>query len=81
MEDIDELGSTELVLRVMENQLQSRLNEVKRQRQHRAICVDEFMCQFWAIEVGLETRIGMRVETNWPVLTWIVEHARMMLNR
>ena len=43
--------------------------------------VDQFMCQFRAIKIGLERRIGKRVETNWPVLTWVAEHAAMMLNR
>ena len=43
--------------------------------------VDQFMCQFRAIKIGLERRIGQRVETHWPVLTWVAEHAAMMLNR
>ena len=43
--------------------------------------VDQFMCQFKAIKIGLERRIGQRVETHWPVLTWVAEHAAMMLNR
>ena len=43
--------------------------------------VDQFMCQFRAIKKGLERRIGQRVETHWPALTWVAEHAAMMLNR
>ena len=29
----------------------------------------------------IRERIGKRVETNWPLLTWVAEHAAMMLNR
>ena len=43
--------------------------------------VDQFMCQLRAIKIGLVRRIGKRVETNWPVLTWVAEHAAMMLKR
>ena len=32
--------------------------------------VDQFMCQFRAIKTGLERRLGQKVETHWPVLTW-----------
>ena len=99
MEDIDNLGYTELVLKGDgEPALVQVMNEVKRQRPHKTIlehppaydpmsngavekAFDQFMCQFRAIKIGLERRIGKRVETNWPVLTWVAEHAAMMLNR
>ena len=99
MEDIDNLGYTELILKGGgEPALVQVMNEVKRQRPHKTIlehppaydpmsdgavekAVDQFMCQFRAIKTGLERRIGQRVETHEPVLTWIAEHAAMMLNR
>ena len=43
--------------------------------------IDQFTCQFKAINKGLERRIGKIVERNWPVLTWIAEHAAIMLIR
>ena len=92
MEDIDNLGYTELILKGDgELALVQVMNEVKRQRSHKTIlehppaydpmsngavekAVDQFMCQFRAIKIGLERRIGQRVETHWPVLTWVAEH-------
>ena len=41
--------------------------------------VDMSMGQMRAIKIGLEKRIQMRIETTWAVLTWIAEHACMML--
>ena len=43
--------------------------------------VDMSMGQMRAIKIGLEKRIKVRIETTWAVLTWITEHACMMLNR
>ena len=43
--------------------------------------VDHFMGQMRAIKIGLERRIKRRVETTWPILTWMAEHSCMMLNR
>ena len=43
--------------------------------------VDMSMGQMRAIKIGLEKRIKVRIETTWAVLTWIAEHACMMLNR
>ena len=99
MEDIDNLGFSELVLKGDgEPALAQVTNEVKRQRPHKTIlehppaydpmsndavvkAIDQFMCQFRTIRIGLERRIVKRVETHWPVLTWVAEHTAMMLNR
>ena len=43
--------------------------------------IDQRMRQFRAFTIGLERRIGKRAETNWPVLTWVAEHAAIMLIR
>ena len=78
MEDIDNLGYTDLILKGDgEPALVQVMNEVKRQRSHKTIlehppaydpmsngavekAVDQFMCQFRAIKIGLERRIGQR---------------------
>ena len=43
--------------------------------------VDEYMGQLRACKIGLEKRIGITLEPNWPVMELISEHATVLLNR
>lgn len=35
--------------------------------------------QVWVVNVGLETRLGFRV--NHPVTTWMIEHSAVLLSK
>ena len=43
--------------------------------------VDDVMGQIRALKIGLESRLKRKIESDEPILQWIVEHAPMMINR
>ena len=43
--------------------------------------VQDYMGQFRALKIGLEVRLGCKVDSDWPILEWISEHAAEVLNR
>ena len=42
--------------------------------------VQDVMAQMRAIKLGLEQRTKMKVETNWRILEWMIEHASSLIN-
>ena len=42
--------------------------------------VDDVMGQIRALKIGLERRIKTKVESDWRILQWMVEHAATLIN-
>ena len=42
--------------------------------------VDEVMGHIRALKIGLERRVRTKVESDWRVLQWMVEHAATFIN-
>ena len=43
--------------------------------------VQNMMRQIRKVKIGLEQRLGAKIESDWPVMEWIVEHSHVLLNR
>ena len=99
MEDIDQMGHTDIILKGDgEPALVQVMEEVKKRRVHDTIiqnppaydpqsngaiekAVDQCMCQLRSIKIELESRIGIEVVTQWPVIEWMVEYSCTTINR
>lgn len=43
--------------------------------------VQEYMGQLRALKIGMEARLGCKIESDWPVMEWLSEHASELMNR
>ena len=43
--------------------------------------MQDFIAQMRALKIGLESRIKVKVETDWRILEWMAEHAAGCINR
>ena len=94
VEDIDDLGHTEILLKGDgEPSLIRVMEEIKKRRTHATIvvnppaydpqsngciekAVDQFTGQLRTLKIGLESRIGESIGTDWAAMRWLVEAAR-----
>ena len=48
---------------------------------HAEAAVGDVKAQIRAVKIGLESRIRVKVQPDWPIIEWIVPHAAELINR
>lgn len=43
--------------------------------------VQDYMGQLRSLKIGLEYRLGKKIESRWPIMEWLSEHSSTTIDR